>query len=174
MTAKVIAHFEPGVQTLRTFLHISLVVLFCLLSASCNSSQNGAQRLSVLEKVYVALEPASLDSLNSALGPSLSNYGAVTQNDFKPVFKEGSVMVNGSEDYLPLVYTRMENVPSNLLFMPMRPRQLFEAILEKKYLAIGVDRDSGQQFVAFRKDIEAILPELPPSDPLPLEVRRTS
>ena len=141
-----------------------LRILFCLTLASltaCSKPEQRAARLRKLDRIYVALDPKSLSSLNQALGSSLENYGAVKSSDFVPVFQEAGFMMNGSEQYGPLVYSSQTLIPQGTWYMPMTERQLLESMTSRNIHSVCVDRDSSEQYPISEGEMKEELKALP-------------
>ena len=158
---------------MKLYLNIALLFLLCL--TGCSGDSNPAKKLKEVNTVYVLIELASIQSLNQELAPSLSNYGEVTSNDFKPQYKLCSFMENGSEGLAITAYTDEKLIPAGNMYMLMNVRQLFDVALGLyNGTPISVNHDSGYlEYNLTTKNIISILPEFPETPPLPLDVRKT-
>jgi hypothetical protein len=133
---------------------------------SNTTSDVPVEALGSLEKLFVPLATASLQSLDDAL--EQKGYGNVKSADFAPKFQH----VETSFGPAVVAFTSTEWIASQSMYQPMSVTQWLEASLgDEAAKGVIINPEHPGQILALSKnEVLEVLTWLPPKDPLPMEI----
>lgn len=150
-----------------------MVLMLCaaVFACGCRGGGDNGLRLKDMDRVYVALDPATMASLNEAL--AAKGYGNVRASDMKMVFTYADARFRDGRGPAVAVFTAPGKMAYQTIYTEMRVWQCYEAVLadaKAKGICVNPLSRHGESFTVSRAEMAEALPQLPRPERLPVRI----